>query len=171
MCPVAGPSEKAPANNGYKPGFAAKLMLKDLKLAEQAVIVPGIAAWSLGLLVVLAIVVYAVASSGGDDTSLAAGMEEPASVVEADEPALEESVRAKLVKRGGIGYVQPSADTFPPVDDFIAWVRGCEAIPMITWLASNERLKQADPMLTANPRISRCSRMDSPSTKRKETLP
>jgi 3-hydroxyisobutyrate dehydrogenase len=38
MCPVAGPSEKSAANNGYKPGFAAKLMLKDLKLAEQAAI-------------------------------------------------------------------------------------------------------------------------------------
>ena len=37
MCPVAGPSEKAPANNGYKPGFAAAMMIKDLALAAEAV--------------------------------------------------------------------------------------------------------------------------------------
>ncbi|MBU2531296.1 MAG: 3-hydroxyisobutyrate dehydrogenase [Alphaproteobacteria bacterium] len=36
MCPVAGPVEKAPSSNGYKPGFAAGLMLKDLRLAQSA---------------------------------------------------------------------------------------------------------------------------------------
>jgi 3-hydroxyisobutyrate dehydrogenase len=30
-CPVPGPVPASPANNGYKPGFAAALMLKDLK--------------------------------------------------------------------------------------------------------------------------------------------
>src|SRR5690242_607113 len=35
-CPVAGPVPTSPANNGYKPGFAAALMLKDLKLAREA---------------------------------------------------------------------------------------------------------------------------------------
>lgn len=35
-CPVPGPVPKSPANNGYKPGFAVALMLKDLKLAQQA---------------------------------------------------------------------------------------------------------------------------------------
>ena len=35
-CPVPGPVPASPANNGYKPGFAAALMLKDLKLARQA---------------------------------------------------------------------------------------------------------------------------------------
>lgn len=52
----------------------------------------------------------------------------------ADEPALEEVVRAKFAKRGGVGYVQPSIDTFPIVDDFIRWVASCDAIPMMTWL-------------------------------------
>jgi 3-hydroxyisobutyrate dehydrogenase len=28
--------EKSPANNGYHPGFMAKMMLKDLRLAEDA---------------------------------------------------------------------------------------------------------------------------------------
>jgi 3-hydroxyisobutyrate dehydrogenase len=35
-CPVPGPVPTSPANNGYKPGFAAALMLKDLKLARAA---------------------------------------------------------------------------------------------------------------------------------------
>ena len=35
-CPVPGPVPASPANNGYKPGFAAALMLKDLKLARGA---------------------------------------------------------------------------------------------------------------------------------------
>jgi 3-hydroxyisobutyrate dehydrogenase len=35
-CPVPGPVPASPANNGYKAGFAAALMLKDLKLAREA---------------------------------------------------------------------------------------------------------------------------------------
>ena len=35
-CPVPGPIPTTPANNGYKPGFATAMMLKDLKLAQDA---------------------------------------------------------------------------------------------------------------------------------------
>jgi 3-hydroxyisobutyrate dehydrogenase len=35
-CPVPGPVPTSPANNDYKPGFAAALMLKDLGLAQEA---------------------------------------------------------------------------------------------------------------------------------------
>jgi 3-hydroxyisobutyrate dehydrogenase len=35
-CPVPGPVAASPANNGYKPGFAAALMLKDLELSQEA---------------------------------------------------------------------------------------------------------------------------------------
>ncbi|HUC48527.1 MAG TPA: 3-hydroxyisobutyrate dehydrogenase [Xanthobacteraceae bacterium] len=35
-CPVPGLVPTSPANNGYKPGFAAALMLKDLNLAREA---------------------------------------------------------------------------------------------------------------------------------------
>ena len=41
-CPVPGPVPTSPANNGYKPGFATALMLKDLMLAQQAVAKPGL---------------------------------------------------------------------------------------------------------------------------------
>ncbi len=35
-CPAPGIGPKSPADNGYKPGFAAELMLKDLRLSQQA---------------------------------------------------------------------------------------------------------------------------------------
>ena len=35
-CPVAGLGKPSPADNDYKPGFAATLMLKDLMLSQQA---------------------------------------------------------------------------------------------------------------------------------------
>lgn len=35
-CPVPGPVPAAPSNRDYKPGFAAPMMLKDLRLAMQA---------------------------------------------------------------------------------------------------------------------------------------
>ncbi len=40
-CPVPGPVPGSPANNGYKPGFAAALMLKDLKLSQEAASATG----------------------------------------------------------------------------------------------------------------------------------
>ncbi len=35
-CPAPGVGPQSPADNGYKPGFAAELMLKDLGLSQQA---------------------------------------------------------------------------------------------------------------------------------------
>jgi 3-hydroxyisobutyrate dehydrogenase len=40
-CPVPGPVLASPANSGYKPGFASALMLKDLKLAQEAAAASG----------------------------------------------------------------------------------------------------------------------------------
>ena len=42
-CPVPGPVPASPANNGYKPGFAAALMLKDLNLSQEAARASGAA--------------------------------------------------------------------------------------------------------------------------------
>jgi 3-hydroxyisobutyrate dehydrogenase len=41
-CPVPGPVATSPANNGYKPGFAVALMLKDLNLARAAAAASGV---------------------------------------------------------------------------------------------------------------------------------
>jgi len=40
-CPVPGLVPNAPSNNDYKPGFASALMLKDLKLAQEAAAAAG----------------------------------------------------------------------------------------------------------------------------------
>jgi 3-hydroxyisobutyrate dehydrogenase len=40
-CPVPGLVANAPSNNDYKPGFASALMLKDLKLAQEAAAAAG----------------------------------------------------------------------------------------------------------------------------------
>ena len=40
-CPVPGPVPAAPSNRDYKPGFASALMLKDLKLAQEAASAAG----------------------------------------------------------------------------------------------------------------------------------
>jgi 3-hydroxyisobutyrate dehydrogenase len=42
-CPVPGVGPKSPADNGYKPGFAAALMLKDLRLSQEAAAASGTA--------------------------------------------------------------------------------------------------------------------------------
>ena len=54
-------------------------------------------------------------------------------------PKLEDLVRARLAKKGGVGYVQPTADTFPKVEDFFAWTRSCGAVPLESWLDGTSR--------------------------------
>ena len=41
-CPVPGPVPAAPSNNGYKQGFASALMLKDLRLSQEAAASAGV---------------------------------------------------------------------------------------------------------------------------------
>jgi 3-hydroxyisobutyrate dehydrogenase len=40
-CPVPGPVPTSPANRDYQPGFTADMMLKDLRLAQEAAIASG----------------------------------------------------------------------------------------------------------------------------------
>jgi 3-hydroxyisobutyrate dehydrogenase len=40
-CPVPGPVPTSPANRGYKPGFSTAMMLKDLRLAQEASLATG----------------------------------------------------------------------------------------------------------------------------------
>ncbi len=64
-CPQAGPVPASPANNDYKPGFATAMMLKDLRLAQDAAQSAG-AATPLGA---QAQALYALfAELGGADT-------------------------------------------------------------------------------------------------------
>ena len=59
---------------------------------------------------------------------------ETARATVADTVALQNTIRSKLMKRGGVGYVQPDADTFPPIDRVIQMILQAGAIPMATWL-------------------------------------
>jgi 3-hydroxyisobutyrate dehydrogenase len=67
-CPVPGPVPASPANRGYKPGFAASLMLKDLKLAQEAAASVG-AVTPLGAEAAQLYALYVAAGHGGDDFS------------------------------------------------------------------------------------------------------
>jgi hypothetical protein len=51
-----------------------------------------------------------------------------------DVPALKNVIRAKLMKRGGVGYVQPGPESFPTVDAFHEMVVRCGALPCFAWL-------------------------------------
>jgi 3-hydroxyisobutyrate dehydrogenase len=67
-CPVPGPVPTSPANNGYKPGFAAALMLKDLRLAQEAALASG-ASTPLGAEAAQLYALFAGAGHAGDDFS------------------------------------------------------------------------------------------------------
>jgi 3-hydroxyisobutyrate dehydrogenase len=67
-CPVPGPVPASPANNGYKPGFAAALMLKDLRLSQEAAKAAG-AATPLGQHAEEIYAAFDAAGHGGDDFS------------------------------------------------------------------------------------------------------
>ena len=67
-CPVPGPVPASPANRDYKPGFAASLMLKDLKLAQEAAASVG-AATPLGAEAAQLYALFVAAGHAGDDFS------------------------------------------------------------------------------------------------------
>jgi 3-hydroxyisobutyrate dehydrogenase len=67
-CPVPGPVPASPANHGYKPGFAAALMLKDLALSQDAAASVG-AQTALGAHAADIYRRFVEASGGGDDFS------------------------------------------------------------------------------------------------------
>jgi 3-hydroxyisobutyrate dehydrogenase len=67
-CPVPGPVPASPANNSYKPGFAAALMLKDLKLSQEAAKAAG-AATPLGEHAEQIYEAFNTAGHDGDDFS------------------------------------------------------------------------------------------------------
>ena len=67
-CPVPGPVATSPANNAYKPGFAASLMLKDLKLAQEAASSAG-ATTPIGTSAAQLYALFNAAGHAGDDFS------------------------------------------------------------------------------------------------------
>ncbi len=60
-----------------------------------------------------------------------------------DKPKFSNLVRARLMKRGGVGYVQPGPDTFPTVDQFHQLILACGALPCAAWLDGTSPGEQA----------------------------
>ncbi len=67
-CPVPGPVPTSPANRGYQAGFTAAMMLKDLKLAQEAARAGG-ASTPLGAQAAALYGLYAAHGLGGEDFS------------------------------------------------------------------------------------------------------
>jgi len=56
--------------------------------------------------------------------------------------AFQNLLRKKLMKRGGVAYLQPDASTFPSVDAFHAILDAAEAIPCSAWLDGTSKGEQ-----------------------------
>ena len=67
-CPVPGPVPNSPANRDYQPGFAAALMLKDLKLSQEAAQQAG-AVTPLGAEATQLYALFTALGNGGTDFS------------------------------------------------------------------------------------------------------
>lgn len=51
-----------------------------------------------------------------------------------DVPGFKSVIRARLMKRGGVGYVEASPESFPTVDAFHEMIVLCGALPCFAWL-------------------------------------
>ena len=69
----------------------------------------------------------------------------PAEVVAVfdDKPKFANLVRAKSMKRGGVGYVQPDSDAFPRVAPYHELITACGALPCAAWLDGTSAGEQA----------------------------
>jgi hypothetical protein len=61
----------------------------------------------------------------------------------ADAAGFQNLVRAKLMKRGGVGYAQPGPDTFPNIDEVNRLIVACGALPCAAWLDGTTTGEQA----------------------------
>jgi len=60
-----------------------------------------------------------------------------------DSPRFQNLIRAKLMKRGGVGYVQPDSGMFPTVEEFHRLILACGALPCAAWLDGTSEGEQA----------------------------
>ena len=60
--------------------------------------------------------------------------EEPMLAAMQNAATIQNTVRSKLMKKGGVGYVQPGHDTFPPIEKLTAMILACGALPCAAWL-------------------------------------
>jgi hypothetical protein len=58
-------------------------------------------------------------------------------------PAFHDLIRARLMKRGGVGYVRPGPETFPTIEEVNRLILACGALPCATWLDGTSAGEQA----------------------------
>lgn len=68
---------------------------------------------------------------------------EQAETLMRDGPKFQSLIRKKLMKRGGVGYVQAGPESFPTVDEFHRMVEACDALICATWLDGLSEGEQA----------------------------
>ncbi len=61
----------------------------------------------------------------------------------ADPPRFQTLVRSKLMKSGGVGYVQPESGMFPSLEAFHELIVACGALPCGAWLDGTTATEQA----------------------------
>ena len=61
----------------------------------------------------------------------------------ADAPGFQNIIRAKLMKRGGVGYTRPGPDTFPTIEEVNRLIVACGALPCAAWLDGTSTGEQA----------------------------
>jgi len=62
-----------------------------------------------------------------------------------DLPALKGLIRKKLMKKGGVGFVEPDESSFPDIDRVVEATLECEAMPTACWLDGTSE-GESDPM-------------------------
>lgn len=60
-----------------------------------------------------------------------------------DTPQFQNLIRAKLMKRGGVGYVQPELGMFASLDAFHELILACGALPCAAWLDGTSDTEQS----------------------------
>lgn len=60
--------------------------------------------------------------------------ESAVSALRVNPPAFYNTVRSRLMKRGGVGYVQPDAGSFPTIEAVHRLIVQCGALPCVAWL-------------------------------------
>ncbi len=53
---------------------------------------------------------------------------------EADPVKLEALIRSKTMKKGGVGYMEAKAESFPTLEEMNRFVEACGALPTVAWL-------------------------------------
>jgi hypothetical protein len=62
--------------------------------------------------------------------------------VMADSPSFQNLIRARLMKKGSVGYVQPESGMFPTLEAFHELIVACGALPCAAWLDGTTTAEQ-----------------------------